>query len=131
KTIKRSKKDIRNFGIVIFSALFIAAGFLFYKGNPSFFYFILVAFFFLATAFAFPAYLKPLYLVWMTLAHVMGWVMSRIILSVLFYGVLTPISLILRLFNKQFLDVCWDKKKDSYWKHRTPTKTPKNYEKQF
>ncbi len=64
--------------------------------------------------------------------------MTRLILSLLFYVVVTPIGLTLRfgltlrLFGKQFLELRWDKSKESYWNFRTNEDLQnKNYEKQF
>lgn len=37
---------------------------------------------------------------WMKLALVLGWVNSRILLTVLFYIILTPVALLARLFGK-------------------------------
>ena len=45
--------------------------------------------------------------------------MTRIILSILFYVILTPIGLISRLFGKQFVELRWDKSNDSYWNFRS------------
>ena len=58
--------------------------------------------------------------------------MTRLILSLLFYVVFTSIGLTLRLFGKQFLELRWDKSKESYWNSRTNENLQnKNYEKQF
>lgn len=37
---------------------------------------------------------------WMKLAHVMGWVMSKVILTLVFFVFLLPMSLIVRLMGK-------------------------------
>ncbi len=37
---------------------------------------------------------------WMKLAHVMGWVMSKVILSIVFFVFLFPIAMISRAFGK-------------------------------
>ena len=37
---------------------------------------------------------------WMRLAKILGWINSRILLSVLFFVILTPVSLLARLFGK-------------------------------
>ena len=63
---------------------------------------------------------------------ILGWIMTRLILSLLFYVVFTPIRLIPRFFGKQFLELRWDKSKESYWNFRTNEHLKKeNYEKQF
>ena len=44
-----------------------------------------------------PGILKHLYQGWMWVGHVMGWVNTRIILGVLFYGIVTPMGLIMKM----------------------------------
>ena len=55
----------------------------------------------------------------MIFATVLGWIMTRVILSLLFFGVLTPIGIILRLFGKQFIELKWNKTKSTYWNYRS------------
>jgi hypothetical protein len=50
-----------------------------------------------------PGTLKPVYRAWMAIGHVLGWVNTRIILGVFFFGILTPVAFIARLMGKQFM----------------------------
>ena len=47
-----------------------------------------------------PGMLKHVYQGWMWVGHVMGWVNTRIILGVLFYGVVTPMGLVMKLTSR-------------------------------
>ena len=80
-----------------------------------------------------PMLLSPLQRAWMSLAVVLGFIMSRVILSIIFFLVLTPIGVMGRLLGKQFLDLSWAPgNKQSYWKKRSnPKIDPKTFEKQF
>ena len=132
KNIKSEKSDLRKFGITFGVILLIIAGFLFWKEKESF----QLLFTFGVTLFilgiAIPFILKPIYWVWMIFATILGWIMTRVILSLLFYIIVTPIGLIARFFGKQFLELQWDKSKESYWNFRTNEHLKKeNYEKQF
>jgi hypothetical protein len=71
----------------------------------------------------FPQILLGAYRIWMGFALALGWIVSRIILTILFYLVMTPVSLIARLAGKEFLDVRWNRKRNSYWIDRDTTKT--------
>lgn len=51
-----------------------------------------------------PMLLAPVYVVWMKLAFLLGWVNSRILLCVIFFLIITPIALIARIFNRDALD---------------------------
>lgn len=132
KNIKTGKKDIRSFGVTIGIILLIVAGFLFYKEKESFQLFIYIAGSFISLGFLVPIILKPIYLVWMIFAVILGWFMTRVILSLLFYLVVTPIGLVLRLLGKDLLELKKQEVQGSYWNFRDSRKEQnQNYEKQF
>ena len=132
KNIKSEKSDWRKFGITIGVILLIIAGFLFWKEKESFQILFTFGVTLCILGIAIPFILKPIYWVWMIFATILGWIMTRVILSLLFYIIFTPIGLILRFFGKQFLELRWDKSKESYWNFRTNEHLKKeNYEKQF
>ncbi len=132
KNIKADKKDLRRYGITV-GLVFAFIGLLFlWRGKAFYFYFILFAFFFLASGLLFPVILRPIHKVWMTVALLLGWFWTRVLLIILFYLIVTPIELLLRLFGKRFLDLKIDKNKESYWINREQTSLDKSmYEKQF
>ena len=131
KNIKSEKSDLRKFGITIGIILLAIAGFLFWKEKESFQ--ILLTFGVISCIFgiAIPFILKPIYWVWMIFATILGWIMTRVILSLLFYIIFTPIGLILRLFGKQFLELKWNRTNCTYWNYRSDKPEKGNYEKQF
>ena len=132
KNIKSEKSDLRNFGIIVGIILLIISGFLFWKEKESFQIFLAIGIILFLIAIVIPAVLKPVYWIWMIFAIILGWFMTRVILSLLFYVVFTSIGLALRFFGKQFLELRWDKSKESYWNFRTNEHLKKeNYEKQF
>ena len=132
KNIKSEKSDLRYFGITIGIILLVISGFLFWKEKESFQIFLTIGIILFLTAIALPSVLKPVYWIWMIFAIILGWFMTRVILSLLFYVVFTSIGLTLRFFGKQFLELQWDKSKESYWNFRTNEHLKKeNYEKQF
>ena len=132
KNIKSEKSDLRKFGITIGVILLIIAGFLFWKEKESFQILLTFGVTFCILGIAIPFILKPIYWIWMIFATILGWIMTRVILSLLFYTIFTPIGLIPRVFGKQFLELRWDKSKGSYWNYRTNEHLKKEiYEKQF
>ncbi len=52
---------------------------------------------------------------WMKLAEGMGWVMTRVILSLFYYLILTPVGWARRLTGNPTLDTAWRDGKPSYW----------------
>ena len=132
KNIKSEKSDLRKFGITIGVILLVIAGFLFWKEKESFQILLTFGVSFCILGIVIPFILKPIYWIWMIFATILGWIMTRVILSLLFYIIITPIGLIPRFFGKQFLELRWDKSKESYWNFRTNEHLKKeNYEKQF
>jgi hypothetical protein len=76
-----------------------------------------------------PGSTKPLYHAWMWLAFVMNFIMTRVILSLLFYGIALPTSLFLRITGKDLLGL--REQKASYWKTRTTPTSHKHFEKLY
>ena len=132
KNIKSEKSDLRKFGIVIGIILMIIAGVLFWKEKESFQILLTIGAVLLILGVTIPAILKPIYWVWMIFATIIGWIMTRVILSLLYYMIFTPIGFIPRLFGKQFIELNWNKTDSTYWKYRTKSIFEKeDYEKQF
>lgn len=68
---------------------------------------------------------------WMTLAGVLGYVNSRILLTVIFYLILTPLGLVRRLFGSDLLERR-SGREPSYWRRRTATRqTREGFERAF
>lgn len=74
--------------------------------------------------------LRGVYLVWMTLAIGLGWFVSRLLLILLYYLVLTPISLIARLTGQKFLKKQPTPGETSNWTPREP-RDPAHMEKMY
>jgi hypothetical protein len=131
-SIKSGKSDQRKFGIIIGTVFLIIAGLFFWGEKELFKVFFAIGFVLFVTGIAIPFILKPLYWVWMVFSTILGWFMTRVILSLLFYGVITPIGLILRLLDKQFLDLKQNHSRQSYWNMRIDENLDiNNFEKQF
>ena len=132
KNIKSSKKDLRKFGITVGSVLVVLAIVFYFLDRSYFIYFGAAGLVLIIMGFISPVILKPLNKVWMGLAIVLSWLSSRIILIVVFYLVLTPISLIAKISGKKFLDLKYKSEKDSYWIKREIIKPDRSsYEKQY
>ena len=132
RNIKSGERELRKFGIMVGVILLILAGYSFWKEKESAQLFLGIATFFIVAGFALPVVLKPLYMIWMSFAVVLGWFMTRIILGMLFYTIITSIGVVSRLFGKRFLEQGFDESKGSYWIHRINKKVKKqDYERQF
>ena len=132
KNIRTDNKAIRDFGILIGFILLIIAGILFYKERESYELIILLGILFIGLGLGMPIILKPFYLVWMNFAVILGWFMTRLILGLLFYVIVSPIGLMSRLFGKEFLELKNVSFNRSYWNYKDSGRiSHQDYEKQY
>ncbi len=73
---------------------------------------------------AVPGWLRPVYRVWMGLAVVLGFVMTRVLLTLVFVLLVVPIGLGLRLAGKDLLRLRLDPEAASYWLPRDAPDPP-------
>jgi len=132
KHIKCEKSDLRKFGLMIGTVLLIIAGLLFWKEKQLFKLPVTIGILLFASSLAVPIILKPVYWPWMVFATILGWIMTRLVLSSVFFLAITPIGLVSRLFGKQFLKQQWDASMSTYWTERTDKDAERSsYESQF
>ena len=112
---KKTKKELRKFGLVMTVPLALIAGYLWWKGGGAYPYVLGAAAFFLLNGLLVPQLLRPIEKVWMKFAEIMGAIMTRIILTLAFYLVITPFGLLLRLMRKDLLDLRFNQQRESYW----------------
>lgn len=131
KKIESGPKQLREFGLVMGGFFLILAGIGWWRGK-NFLPFLSIGGIFLILTYLNPKLLKPLQKAWMAFAVIMGYFMTRIILTVLFFAALTPISLLARISGKKFLDLDFKKDQDTYWIQKPSEPYPKeHYERQF
>jgi hypothetical protein len=132
RNIKSGRSELRKFGITLGIVLGLLGGLFLWRGRDYYSYFFVFSAVFLLLGLILPILLKPIHKIWMTLAILLGWLITRIILSILFYLVVTPIGFLARLSGKTFLDLRFDKNADSYWNPKKKTNHEKEYyENQF
>lgn len=79
-----------------------------------------------------PTVLRPVYRVWMGIAVVLGYIMTRVLLTVVFVGLVVPIGLLLRLFGKDLLNRRIDRSATTYWENKVyADDSPARLEKYF
>jgi hypothetical protein len=126
------KKDLRKFGLTVGIAFFVLSIILYLVKNKIYSYLLPVGIGFILMSFVAPFYLRPIRKIWGLLSSILSWFMTRLILSILFFCVVTPIGFILRLFGKQFLDLSWKSSQTSYWNLRDSKEfEAESYKKQF
>jgi len=110
----------RSFGFV-FAAVFSAIGFisLFSSKGVLIWAFVAGAAFALA-AIVIPVVLTPLNRLWLKFGILLHKIVSPIVLAIMFFVVITPIGIVMRLVGKDPLRLRLDKNTNSYWIERIP-----------
>ena len=131
RKISTDKKDIKKFSVLFFGVFILFSIIFFYVGLYNYLIiFISLGLLFPIIGYLFPLALKPIYLIWMSFAVILGWIMSRIILIILFILVVLPTAIIAKLFRKKFVSSI-DMGADTYWEKINIQKKSIDYEKQF
>ena len=99
------KQELRKFGLVFATGMVLIFGLFFpwLLDRPWPVWPWIVAGVFAVPALLLPQVLKPVFLVWMKIGHVLGWINTRIILGILFFFVFAPVALVLHLLGKDML----------------------------
>jgi hypothetical protein len=125
-------KDYRKFGLGLFVILGLIGGVFLWRDRAAWAYFWAVGGAALILSLAWPTGLKPVYRFFMWLADKLAWINSRIILTVVYFLIFSPIGLFFRLIRKDLLDQKIDPETESYWQKRDdPEFDPKHYLRQF
>ena len=78
-----------------------------------------------------PQLMRPIFIGWMCAAFPIGWVVSHLLLGAVFYLVITPLGLVMRLAGRDKLKLRFDPAAASYWMRRPPTPPASRYFRQF
>lgn len=95
---KLDKKGLRDFGLIFGAIVAVIFGLIFpwFKGEYPLWPWIIAGIFW-AWALIAPTTLNPVYQIWMRFGLILGWIETRIILGLVFYGLIMPMGLIMRL----------------------------------
>jgi hypothetical protein len=108
-------KELRKFGITMGVFLLLVSAFLWWKESSAAIYAGYIAAAFILTGSALPILLKPVYIGWMSVAVVLGFFMTRVLLTLIFGLVFTPVGIFTRIARKDLIDQKYDPSADSYW----------------
>ncbi len=78
-----------------------------------------------------PAFMKVVFLGLSYAAFPIGFVVSHVVLAAVYYLVLTPIGLVMRLFRYDPMSRALEPDRSSYWIEREPQPDPKQYFRQY
>ena len=112
----------RNFGIVFFIVFLLVAVYPILKGNDIRIWSLLISFVFLTLGIINSKILTPLNKLWFKFGLFLGKIVSPLVMGFIFFIVVTPIGIIMRLMRKDLLNLKYNQKK-TYWIDKTGPKS--------
>ena len=112
----------KSFGLVFFIFFLIISLFPLFKDDNIKIFTIILAVIFLILGLLNSSILTPLNKIWFKFGILLGTIISPIVMGLVFFIVVTPTSLIMRMLGKNLLGLKKDNKK-SYWLERPPLKS--------
>jgi hypothetical protein len=114
-------KQLRSFGLLV-GGIFAMIGLwpAVWRGEALRLWALGLAGLLITPAVAFPRSLRLPYRVWMVLGGGLGWINTRILLGIVFYGLFAPMGLLLRLKGKDSMRRRWEPDVDTYRLVRQP-----------
>jgi hypothetical protein len=110
----------RSFGIVVGGALLVIATWPALWGRPVRWWAALLGGALVIAALGHPPALRRLNGAWTALGAALHRVVSPLVMGAIFFGVVSPIGLVLRLAGKDSLRLRWQPDAPTYWISRTP-----------
>ena len=112
----------RSFGIVFFIVFLLIATYPLLKGNDLRIWSLLISFGFLILGLINSKILSPLNKLWFKFGLILGKIISPLIMGIIFFVVVTPIGVAMRLLKKDLLSLKYNQKK-TYWIKKTGPKS--------
>lgn len=110
----------RSFGLVFMAFFLIVALWPLFSGGGVRIWSFWVSGVFAALALLLPAPLAPLNRLWFKLGLLLGRIVSPIAIGIVFFVVVTPMGILMRLAGKDLLRLRLDRGASTYWIPRTP-----------
>lgn len=78
-----------------------------------------------------PRAVRPVFVVLMVINYPIGWVVTHVVMALIFYVVVTPLGVIMRLCGRDPMERRFDPSTKSYWKPRRTETDSSRYFRQF
>ena len=111
----KSQSSNKSFGLLFFIVFLILGLWPLKNGESLNFYFITVAAIFLLLGLINSKLLSPLNKLWIKFGELLGIIIAPLVMALVYFVILTPVSLIVRIFGKDLLGLKFLKEKETYW----------------
>ena len=115
----KKQNNNRGFGILFFIVFFIISLWPLLKGGDLKEWSLILALIFLILGILNSSVLSPLKRLWIKFGELLGKIISPIVLAIVFFIIITPIGLLMKIFGKDLLNLKYKKEYNSYWIKRT------------
>lgn len=78
-----------------------------------------------------PKLVRPVYVGLVVAGYPIGWVISHLVMFLFYFGIITPLALVFRLFGRDALHRRWDRQSKTYWSEYPPCDSVERYFRQF
>ncbi len=129
-----SKNELRRFALIWFPLFFVVVATLVFHKTHSWRNAALIlgpALILSVISYIWLGIAKTIYISWMYASYPIGWVVSHILLGLIYFVVLTPIGVIMKLFGHDPLQRSFQPEASSYWVARDANNDPARYLRQF
>ena len=116
--MKNKKSNNRSFGILFFIVFLILGLYPTLKGNSPNIYFIFISIPFIILGLINSKILTPLNNAWIKVGEILGMIIAPIVMAIIYFFILTPISILVRIFGKDLLSIKFNKQVNTYWINR-------------
>lgn len=116
--IPTGPREWRRFGLLFMTVFGLVAAYMFLKGSAAWWAVAIGAALSGSTGLLAPRLLRVPHTLWMQFAGILGWVNTRVLLTLFFCIVLTPVGVVMRLFGRDPLARRMSKESTTYWEKR-------------
>jgi len=110
----------RSFGALFVLVFTLVGGYAWWRGSAAYVWWLGLSGILLLVTVSKPELLAPINRAWMALADLLHRFVSPIVLGFMFYGVLAPVGMVMRIFGRDAMKRRFDRKRRSYWEERVP-----------
>jgi thiol:disulfide interchange protein len=129
--LDRSSRAFRRFGLTVGLVILALGGVLLWRHRGAGWPLISIGTVLVVAAALAPSWLKWVHGPWMIVSFILGWIVTRVLLTIVFFLVVTPVGLFQRLLGKRAIEVAFAAEAASYWQPRTARPGTDDYEKQY
>ena len=133
RNLKTGRRELSKFGLLVGGVSAAIGTLMWVRGKAHFTFLLAPGIGLMMLGLVFPRGLKQVYVAWMSLSLLLGFVVSNVILTGFFFLVITPVGLAARCLGKDFLRLKPDRQAKTFWlpTERRGPKPPEDYERQF